>query len=181
MNESTEQLIRCEGRRRARYRGYSSRSDKWGRGFVTDPVACGLRGEAAFVLFINDHFGPVLDLDTALKRYGDGGIDFELFGKTFQVKGQTRLRDPFLVRRVSDRGNIVQLPADYVVFVTGCHETNPSLLGWMKRQGLCERGIRKKSPVGDHHNLEIAHKHFEPMDRLILWLERAKRNGARNL
>jgi hypothetical protein len=99
-------------------RKYESRRDVWGRGFATDALFKGILGEIALAKWLNQRLKRVIvEADTSVRPKGDQGIDFTIFGRTIQVKTETRDRGVVLIRRINERQGIVSLAAELYVSV----------------------------------------------------------------
>jgi hypothetical protein len=171
MSRSVYRFLRDAADRRDQYRGYRSRSDAWGRGFVKNPILVGLGGEYAYAE-LSSRRGYLRFVDLALRVHGDGGRDFEQCGLIVQVKTRRKgLGQRSLVKRGDRYGRIVPLACDVFVFAQWDETANesPRLLGWIWAADASRIGQFERSPVqtADHWNLRIADTLLSPMTRLI--------------
>lgn len=165
------EAYRRESEKRQTFRQYGIRKDKWGRGFVTDPVLVGLMGEWAACQWLSPRIGVGIQPDTRLHRLGDGGKDIEVFGRSIDVKTMalgriTVRRKEALFRRISADGRMIALPSDYYVVARLTDTTVVDLVGWLHRKDVL-LGALERSPVGDHWNLRPPAVAYLPMRDLV--------------
>jgi hypothetical protein len=172
-----------EAERRSEWRGYSSRSDRWGRGFAQAsavpgcgwvhasvmPALCGLVGEWAVCAYLNRELGwTEYRIDFSYQRHGDGGVD--LVGEVSGLRLQVKCRRPSSsspVRCTDARGNRVPLPdVRGFVFAEWRRGVTCDLLGWVQRRDVQSAPVHS-SPVDTHLNYVIADAALEPMRRLV--------------
>lgn len=165
LSASDVAFIRSVSAQRNAYRGYSSRRDVWGRGFLDDPAFYGLCGEHAACSFLNRRCGCRLQIDTALRMFGDGGTDIDVFGVRIEVKTRVKGRH-YLVRRLDEQKKIKPLNADLYVSSKFVSEREVHLLGWMWRRELTEFSRFEPSTRAGHWNLNIDETRLHPMSDL---------------
>lgn len=153
--------------RRDEHRGYSMSRDSWKRGMVSNPTLIGMVGEFAIERFLLRRGIASSFVDDRLNN-GDGGVDGEIHGITYQVKTAQRLYSTCLVRRVNGRG-VRPLVADRFIFACWKNGDAVCLLrGWCTKSDVRRYSSRIKSTRGEHHNLEMPACELSPMGRLIL-------------
>lgn len=182
------ELIRREAARRDKFRGYSARRDKWGRGLVAgSPAFYGMCGEWSLCRYLNRRLGLGLVLDTVLRKGGDGGVDVVASGLRVQVKTLVTGVD-LLIRRIDERKRVLGLASEAYVFAAMSHRapdlhepptlpclvdapSTPTgvkvdLLGWIARSDARRVGTSEHSRKGDWWNLRIDRAHLQAMTRL---------------
>lgn len=131
---------------------YRTRSDSWGQGLRSGivvpgvgrlsqaerPVFAGKLAEFAVRSLAARRFpGFVSDIDTALRPYGDGGVDLTVAGLALQLKLRQSHKAVNLIKRVGTDGRLVRLGGEAAVFcrwIPG--ESAVSVLGWMPNRSL---------------------------------------------
>lgn len=153
---------------RDKFRGYATRTDSWGRGFVDRPTLVGLLGEHAWCAFLNKQLGTRLMVDLELRPRGDGGVDINALGLTIDVK--TRVSgERYLVRRINDRKEILPLDAEYYAFAKVVSNKEVLLLGWTDRLSMTMSSKLLPSPTkSPHWNLDIPETELEQPSALCL-------------
>jgi hypothetical protein len=164
--------LRDEADKRNAYRGYTRRTDAWGRGFIRNPALVGLMGEHCSCEYLTRRGFPCF-VDIVLRPYGDDGRDLEVCGLVLQVKTRRKgIARRSLVKRGDGRGRIVPLACDVFVFAQWdetAPDDVPQLLGWIWARDARSYGVFERSPVSyaDHWNLRIPDALLLPMSRLV--------------
>lgn len=155
---------------RERRRGYQSRPDAWGKGFIANPTLVGLAGEYALAQHLTEKLGFPVCINTDDAPCGDGGVDLvPVPGVRVQVKTRTRRAD-VLLRRETEKGYIVPLAWDVAVSVTWERELTPHMLtldGFITRDAFRGRSEVAEGRRGSHKNLVCEDCHLEPIKRLV--------------
>lgn len=145
---------------------YGKRTDAWGKGLVSNPMFVGLCGEHACCVFLNRKLGTNVQIDTMLRRYGDGGADIVLMGVRIQVKTRASGKRN-LIRRVDDRKRLRGLAVHAFVFAQLLESARTvHLLGWCHATDARKNGRLSKSARGDWWNIEVEEKYLLPMNDL---------------
>jgi hypothetical protein len=184
-------VILQEAQRQSDHRGYA-RGGTWAQGLKGDvvienvglitravrPAFCGNLGEYAACCHINRKFGiEVAACDFILRKFGDGGIDLKVFGLTLQVKTRESNRHGNLIRRIDDRGKVLEFSAQAFVFCEWGGFDSVQLLGWEWTKAIENREV-VPAIVGDHQNIVVEDEDLQPMNRLVDNLE-ARREAGR--
>ncbi len=158
---------------RDRRRGYSTRRDLWGQGFVASPTLVGLVGEFATAQYLTEGLGATVPINTDDAPAGDGGFDLVKFGARIEIKTR-RWRGESLLRRETEAGRLV--PINWDIFVSATWEREaaplvPTLDGWIFRRDFVEASGLVLGRAGPWNNLELTDVCLDPMPRLIEALE----------
>ena len=148
---------------RERENNYSESSDAWKRGMKKNCVLESIVGEYGVAAYLNLH---KIRNEWNPKRIagGDGGVDI-IAGK---IRLQIKTGVPW-IRRVTSRKILLPLNCDAYVFdATKPPYDSVELNGWLLQESLIVLG--KRRPQG-HYNIECHPDTFEPMHRLISFLE----------
>lgn len=162
--------------RRREDRGYDSRSDQWGKGLVDDPIVCGLVGEYAAATVLNAaNLGLSLTVDLIDRPTGDGGQDFNIVGKTVQVKTRFK-RGLLLIRRETENGRLLPINWHVCIFCTWTPEQKnlATVDGWIHEEQVGKLPFRP-ARKGKHMNLEGDDTWLESMISLYEYIEVCQR------
>lgn len=148
-------------------RKYGKRTDTWGKGLVASPMFVGLCGEHACCVFLNRKLSTNVQVDTVLRRYGDGGADIVLMGLRIQVKTRSSGKRN-LIRRVDDTKRLRGLSVHAFVFAQLLEAQRlVHLLGWCHATDARKNGRLSKSARGEWWNIEVEEKYLLPMNDLV--------------
>jgi hypothetical protein len=170
-------------------RGYRRSDDPWKHGLARTFVdgdleipafAVGLYtkklAEWAACLWLNSYLRrDVMLVDLVSRRYGSGGIDQRVYGRTIRVVCRSVPDGPNLIRRVDARGAEIPLRARCYVFARYLREEPDyvRLLGTLPTRRIELYPVR---PAGaGHKNIEIVDRDLDSMRRLASEL-RAREN-----
>ncbi len=148
------------------FRRYSSRSDRWGKGLVDDPVLVGTLAELATAKLLNRRAGCSMSVDARLHSKGDDGCDLRASGIGIQVKSRVK-GSRNLIRRVDDRKRLRPLTAEVFVFCRYVHAQETRLLGWLYSDAVRRVSKHERSVVGDWWNLDVDAIHLRPVHELV--------------
>ena len=151
------------------FRGYSQRTDKWGKGYIESPLFSGLCGEQALCKFLNRRLHTNLVPNTKIELLGDGGRDIVIDELVVQVKTIVS-GHKCLIRRISAKRRLKPLICHIFVFAKLTLPT-VKLLGWITAIRATEVGSSEKSSRDEHWNLCIPKDELESittLDKAIL-------------
>lgn len=148
---------------RDRRRAYSDRGDKWGRGFIQNPIYCGLAGEFVVCEFLRSR-GIECRWDPKAVKYDTDG-DILAAGQWLEVKTKSKPYTGLLLRRIDERK---RLRAFRGFGVISCIDFGDAveLEGFVERTALiCDSAI-EKGKFGDYWNKRIEGADLKPIEKL---------------
>lgn len=189
-----KRIIRDWALATAERRGYDRATRRWKHGLAREWVdrdiivpahAAGLYtkkiAEWGMCQWLNARLRrKVLIVDLVERRYGNGGIDQEVYGRTIRVVSRSNPDGPNLVRRVNDDGVEVRLRARCYVFARYLRETpdHVTLLGTLPTRQIELYPVRPAQAHADHGNIEIQDKMLGSMWHLANELKARERFRA---
>lgn len=178
-------FLHGEARRREKFRNYSARADRWGKGMLRGekaeivggeiamavlPILIGMAGEWATVLYVNQRLGTSFGIDLMERQNGDGDTDLSAFGLRVQVKTRKLNSGKNLVRYMSESGYEYPLAADVFVFSEWNLTPDVQLLGCVGQPEL-KTWQQEQSYRGGHWNYASDDAGLLPVSRLTTELE----------
>jgi hypothetical protein len=184
------ELIAEEAMKLAGVRRWPAGRDQWERGLADAlPVgryrvpkfAAGICmhkiAEWALCLYLNPKLARA-DLlpDFVRRRWGSGGIDQDVYGRTIRVISRTRTDGPNYVEAIKADGRETPIRADCIVFARYQREDPDfvSLLGIASRRTLKEYHLCLAK--AGHYNIAVDDDHLDPMCRLANDLQARETN-----
>lgn len=151
--------------KRKRHRAYSSSRSAWKNGVIKDSVMVGVAGEHAITMYLSQR-KIIVSTDMETLNSGDGGIDFEFAGKSYQVKTRISTRNRF-VRRVNEQGMLQPIVCDRFVFCSFDSKSVVLIDGWCISDVVIDSHF-SKSARGNWWNTNIQDESLEPLSDLVL-------------
>jgi hypothetical protein len=180
-----EEVMRMAGIRR-----WPHGADAWERGladalpvgrYLVPKYAAGLAmhkiAEWALCLYLNPRLKRVILLpDFVRRRFGSGGIDQDVYGRTIRVISRTRTDGPSHVEAIKANGRETPIRADCIAFARYQREDPDfvSLLGVASRKTLREYHLCLAR--AGHYNIDVDDDHLDPMSRLAADLQAKEMN-----
>jgi hypothetical protein len=170
LSENDIHVCWVEAVKRNKYRKYSEHDDAWKQGFVKNPAFYGNVGETAFLFWLQRFMRFKGGVDFVLRRRGDKGKDFIIFGRSYQIKAihsNKQLANRVAYVKESDERMRYPLEADVYVFFDVSNLHVPEAIGTIGAKRIA-RMPTKKSPVAKatHWNYIIPFDKLESMATL---------------
>lgn len=183
LDSYTMRQVAEEARRRESARRYAGGRSAWRRGLTKSPTLRGLVGEQALAAWLSKRLGVSVYADMEDRRFGDGGVDFRLWGRLVQCKCRARRYGAMLIRRLDESGTLLPLGSDFYVQTTWEGRlverpqgnelptwTNPQVVtidGYVTRE-VVAGGAFRPARMGDHRNLEVPDCRLSPVRDLAI-------------
>ncbi len=179
LSENDVHVCWKESLKRNKYRRYSESKDAWKQGFAKNPAFFGNIGEAAFSFWLQRLMLFTLGVDFTLRPAGDRGVDFIIFGRSYQIKSignPNQLNKKIAYVRHSDRGRSYPLEAQIYVFFDVSDLLMPKALGFIAVRRMANIPIEPSPvPTATHCNYVIPFSELENMATLVQQIELDRR------